>query len=293
MHTKIRFLLFISLICFSTGCAVFDGPAEEVESPDGEGEVLELEDAPYADDDEPSVIQSKPSSDQDALESLDDNTPGDTSVVGFDAYPDPLAWFNKPMFAFNDVTYRYLLSPLGKGYQAITPDPIENGIGRFFLNLREPLNFFSNVFKADWRDSGVNVIRFGVNSTLGLLGFFDVSESWFDIEPEPSNFNETFGAWGIGHGPYLVLPFFGPSDLRDGTSLFFDRAAHPFTYLDDQDTALALTVFDGFQRQVPTLVDYPDLVNELENPYEYIRNLYLQNRTRDALYGDGEPEETP
>lgn len=209
---------------------------------------------------------------------------GTPDVVSYENYADPLGWLNRPIFAFNDVSYRYALSPLAKGYQKVVPKPVNTGISNFFSNLKEPLNLLNHGLQGQPKKSGTNLARFLLNSTVGLLGFFDVSEHWWNLEKDATGFSETLASWGVGYGAYLVLPLIGPSDLRDGGGMLVDRFAHPVHYVEDETTKNSLIIFDGFQTRAAMLAHYPDIVNEVDEPYIFIRNFYLQNIQRDAEF---------
>lgn len=208
--------------------------------------------------------------------------PAEPTVVSYEDYRDPLQVINRPIFTFNHYTYRYLLSPLSRGYQKVVPEPVDNSLANFFHNLREPLYFLNNLFQ--WRpaESGKSVLRLGINSTVGLLGFFDPAKAWWGIEREDTTFADTLARYGVGYGAYLVLPVLGPSDLRDGSSMTFEYFTHPLHYTVDEREATVLLAVDGFRRRVPALTRYVDVVEQSEDPYIFVRNLYLQGIQRDA-----------
>lgn len=222
-------------------------------------------------------------------EQLDKDEP---TVVTYEDYEDPLESFNRAIFKFNDVSYRYFLSPLAKGYRKVTPQPVHKSIGNFFLNLREPLFFVNKLLQAEPVDSGKSVLRFGINSTIGLLGLFDPADAWFDLPREKTSFGDTLAIYGVGYGAYLVLPLAGPSDFRSGGSIVLDYFLHPLNYLDDERTATGLKLFDHFQDNASMLDSYPKISAEAEDSYQFLRNLYLQRLERDAKALRGEFEKT-
>lgn len=204
------------------------------------------------------------------------------SVVSFDDYNDPFEAINRPIFKFNNVTYTYVLSPLARTYQSVVPKPVDRALDNFFTNLKEPIYSLNNLFQGRPGKSGKSLLRFGINTTIGLLGIFDPASAWWDIERNRSTFGDTLAFYGLGYGAYLMLPILGPSDIRDGTSMTFEYFTHPLTYLDDQETRFALKSTDGFHRRVNILSNYPDIVEGSEDPYRFLRNLYLQRIQRDA-----------
>lgn len=257
-------LVFLVCLLLCGGCATTKKPAEQAES------------LPGIEADQPGPY-----------EQLDENEP---TVIAYEDYQDPLESFNRAMFKFNDVSYRYLLSPLAKGYRKITPKPVNNSIGNFFLNLREPLFAVNKLLQAEPVDSGKSLLRLGINTTIGLLGLFDPATAWFNLPREKTSFGDTLAFYGVGYGAYLVLPLAGPSDFRSGSSIVLDYFLHPLNYLEDERTATALKLFDRFQDNAEMLDAYPALVAENEDAYIFLRNLYLQRLQRDVDHARGEFE---
>ncbi|WDE12520.1 VacJ family lipoprotein [Thalassomonas haliotis] len=204
------------------------------------------------------------------------------SLVSYQSPDDPLRFINEPIFSFNDKLYRYLLSPLASGYEAVVPAAVDNSISNFFYNLREPLYALNHLLQGNVAQSGNSLSRVLLNSTLGLLGLFDPASRLMDIKRHKTTFGDTLASYGIGHGTYLVLPFLGPSDIRDTGSLSFNYLLHPLNFIKDEDAARQLLLFDGLHSQAPVLSHYPQIMADIENPYEFIRNLYMQNLRRDG-----------
>lgn len=204
------------------------------------------------------------------------------SVISYQIQEDSLRFINEPIFKFNDTVYRYLLSPLANGYETVVPTPVDNSIKNFFYNLREPLYAVNHLLQGELSASGKSLSRVLINSTVGLLGLFDAASSLMEIERNKTTFGDTLASYGVGHGVYLVLPLLGPSDLRDTASLTFNYFAHPLNFINDEDLATQLLLADGIQAQIPILAKYPDVLANVENPYEFVRNLYMQNLLRDG-----------
>lgn len=204
------------------------------------------------------------------------------SVISYQAPEDSLRFINEPIFIFNDTVYRYVLSPLANGYEKVVPKPVDNSIRNFFYNLREPLYAVNHLLQGEFSASGKSLSRVLINSTVGLLGLFDAASSLMEIERNKTTFGDTLASYGVGHGVYLVLPLLGPSDLRDTASLTFNYFAHPLNFINDEDVAKQLLLADGIQAQIPILAKYPDVLADVENPYEFVRNLYMQNLLRDG-----------
>ncbi|GAA0858623.1 VacJ family lipoprotein [Aliiglaciecola litoralis] len=208
------------------------------------------------------------------------------TVVTYDPeqFDDPLESINRPIFAFNDVLYRYVLIPIGKGYDAVVPDPVQSGIGNFFNNLREPLNLLNNLAQGEGKKSGANLSRFLINSTIGLLGLFDPADAWFDLPEQTATIGDTLESYDIGYGSYLVLPIFGQSDFRNAFSTFGETLLSPVQVISNPPQTGYLQGLDGVNDFSPSALSYEELHKQADDPYTFFRNLYLQNLKRDAQF---------
>jgi phospholipid-binding lipoprotein MlaA len=206
------------------------------------------------------------------------------TVVSYPEYRDPLIWMNRGIFAFNDVTYRYLLIPLGKGFTKVVPEPARDSIGNFFDNIKMPVNAVNHLLQLEPVPLGKDLLRFVINSTVGLAGLFDPADAWWDIEADPTGFDDTLAKYGAGYGFYLVLPILGPSDLRNTTSLVADHFLNPIIYLLENPERSGVQGFDAFQDYAPGAERYETLREKSEDPYIFFRNLYLQGVQRDVDY---------
>lgn len=200
---------------------------------------------------------------------------------------DPFEEVNRYTFRFNDFVYLNLLEPLSEGYQAITPDPVEVAASNFFTNLNYPVRLAGNLLQGRLRGAWVETGRFVINSTVGLGGFSrpaDDIEGFAPIPPE--DIGQALGSWGIGEGPYLVLPLLGPSNVRDFVGLFGDRAVdpleEPFSLIDDWDweLRLALTATEFTVRSPALLKRYRELKGSAIDPYSSLKNGYTQFRQK-------------
>ena len=142
---------------------------------------------------------------------------------------DPLEPVNRGIFWFNDQAYVYVMKPVADGYDYITPKPVQNCISNFFKNLNLPIDFVSNILQAELTQAGKTFGRFVVNTTVGVVGFFDIAQS-IGLERSTQDTGLAFARWGIPHGFYLVIPFMGPSSLRDGIGTVADGFIHPIEY---------------------------------------------------------------
>ena len=201
------------------------------------------------------------------------------------AEEDPWESINRPIFRFNDTLDTYALKPLAEGYQAVTPQFLEDGIHNVFSNIGEVSNLANNLLQGKVHDAGVDTSRLIFNTTFGLLGFFDVA-SKMGLQRSDEDFGQTLGAWGLGSGPYLVIPFFGPSSLRDAPAKIPDSFLGPYPYIDNvraRNVGLAVNTLDTRA----SLLSAEKLVSG--DKYIFIRNAYLQNR--EFRVQDGEVED--
>ncbi|WP_205967674.1 VacJ family lipoprotein [Paraglaciecola sp. 20A4] len=222
---------------------------------------------------EPTVISYvAPNSEQ--------TTKNDTQL----AFDDPLEFINRPIFAFNDKLFEYILIPAANGYTKVVPDPVRTSVGHFFGNIREPLNALNQLFQGDIADSGKSVGRFLINSTIGLLGFFDPATAWFEINENVSTINDTLVNYDVGYGSYLVLPILGQSDLRNGFSTITESIFNPIQYATENPQTLYIQSYGGFHAFAPQAPTYEKLRSETDDPYVFFRNLYMQSMLRDQQF---------
>jgi phospholipid-binding lipoprotein MlaA len=144
---------------------------------------------------------------------------------------DPWEDFNRGVFNFNESLDRAILKPVAQGYRFIMPDVAEQGVSNFFDNLRDVVTFFNNVLQLKPVEATQDLSRVLINTTIGIGGLFDVA-STMNIPKNDEDFGQTLGAWGVESGPYLVLPLFGPSTVRDGVGII------PDMYLDPLNSCL-------------------------------------------------------
>lgn len=206
------------------------------------------------------------------------------TVVSYPEYHDPLIWLNRGIFAFNDIAYRYLLIPLGKGYVLVLPEPIRTGVGNFFDNIKTPVSAVNHLLQWQPQRLGNDLLRFGINSTLGLAGLFDPAKGWWDLEKSDTGFDDTLTKYGAGYGFYLVLPFLGSSDLRNSTGLITDYFLNPIIYLTKYPEKSLIQGFDAFQDYAPGAERYETLRARAKDPYIFFRNFHLQGVHRDEEY---------
>lgn len=206
------------------------------------------------------------------------------TVVAHRDYHDPLIRVNRAMFAFNDVVYRYAMIPIAEGYQWLLPQSVRASIGNAFHNIKMPIRSINYLAQGKARAAGVDVMRFVINSTVGIAGLFDPAAKWFALEGSDNSFEQTVSHYGGGYGLYLVLPFLGPSDLRNGSAVIADYLLNPIPYMTSQPDTSLIMAADQLQSFGPQASRYEKLRAKSDDPYLFFRNLYLQSVQRDAAH---------
>ena len=198
---------------------------------------------------------------------------------------DPFERVNRFTFEFNEFVFSNALQPLVDAYTEITPDAVEEGASNFFYNLRYPVRLVSNLLQCRLKGAWVETGRFAINSTVGIAGILTPADNYDGFAPiESEDVGQVLGAWGIGEGPYLVLPFFGPSNLRDLAGLFGDRTINPikepFSIIEDWDweLQLATSVIEYVSRSPQIIERYRQLKSSSIDTYSSLKNGYTQYR---------------
>lgn len=202
---------------------------------------------------------------------------------------DPLEDFNRAAYSFNDLLDRALIKPLAQGYNYITPAPVNKGVTNFFNNLRDLRSAVNNLLQFKIGRAFSDVGRVAVNSTVGILGLMDVASN-MNLPRYNEDFGQTLGVWGMGSGPYIVLPFLGPSSARDGVGLVADWFADPVTYIEDDTARWSLRGLNIVDTRADLLNASRVVEQAALDPYAFIRDAYLQRR-EDLVYDGNPPEE--
>jgi phospholipid-binding lipoprotein MlaA len=210
------------------------------------------------------------------------------------ANKDPLEGMNRGIYKFNDVTDRALFKPVATAYKAVAPTPVRKGFNNFFNNLGSITTVLNDLLQLKFANAFTDAGRFIINSTFGLAGFIDVA-AMDNIPSRKEDFGQTLGHWGVGNGAYLVLPFMGPSSLRDTTGMVFDGAtSDPITYTHNiGEIRLHNQLRAGqFLDRRTELLDAKDIADDASlDPYAFMRDAYLQRR--ENLVADGATSDKP
>jgi len=201
---------------------------------------------------------------------------------------DPIEGFNRAMFTVNDKLYFWALKPVASGYRFVVPTPVRSSVKNFFYNLLGPVRFVNCLFQGKWRAAEGEFCRFTVNTTVGMLGFFDPAKDNPKMNPHEEDFGQTLGYYAVGNGFYIVWPIFGPSTVRDTVGAVGDWALNPFSFmklvnvdagaLTSDTTNVAMYCIRTVNDVSFRIGDYETLKNAALDPYEAFRDAYIQNR---------------
>jgi phospholipid-binding lipoprotein MlaA len=214
---------------------------------------------------------------------------GCASTPGRTKSDDPWQGFNRGVYKFNDAIDRAALKPVAKGYRAITPRWFRSGVGNFFSNLSYPATFMNQFLQGKpglgFKDAG----RFLLNTTFGIAGLIDVATP-VGLEAHDEDFGQTLAVWGVGSGPYLTLPFFGPTSLRDAPSRSVDYFLGPLEYANiNWEIEWGLRSLDLVHSRSELLPLEQTLQNAYD-PYAFIRDAWVQQREFAVFDGNTPPE---
>jgi phospholipid-binding lipoprotein MlaA len=214
-----------------------------------------------------------------AIAQADIGTMAAATTRGEDFEEDPWEGFNEKMFNFNrEILDRYILKPVATAWDFVFPDPVQRGFHNFFDNLAVVRRVVNNTLQLKLTGAGTELTRFTINSTIGLVGFFDVAKDAFGIEQRDEDTGQTFGVWGMGPGPYLVLPLLPPLTVRDGIGYAFDIAMTPYIYFIPWYANFGGTATNIVNERSLNLDRFERVAESTVDLYGAVRNAYLQRR---------------
>ena len=203
------------------------------------------------------------------------------------AHPDdPWESINRGTFAFNETLDTWLLKPVAQGYDAVAPAPVRAGVANFFGNIADVWTGFNSLLQGKPGHAANDFGRVMVNSTMGIAGLLDVASA-MGLEKHDEDFGQTLAVWGVGNGPYVVLPVFGSRTLRDTGGLVFDLAADPLGQVSPESAGVALSAARLIDVRAGLLPAEKVLDTAALDKYSYLRSAYLQRRR--SLIFDGNP----
>lgn len=202
---------------------------------------------------------------------------------------DPLSGYNEVMTSVNDTFYEYLLRPTAQGYAYVVPEMARHGVSNFFENIFYPIRLLNNLLQLKFYNSLEETERFVLNSTMGILGFRDVASEELGIKAHDEDLGQTLGHYGVGNGFHVVLPLFGPSNVRDIAGLAGDMWLNPITYmkgrhdvnlLDNSNQAMAATAFYTINKTSLHVKEYDNFKKDAIELYPFLRDVYESRRTK-------------
>lgn len=210
---------------------------------------------------------------------------------------DPLESMNRAVFNFNEMVYGNVLDPVARGYKFVTPDPIELVVGNFFSNLNDVVVTANSILQLNYESALVSGTRVFINTTFGIFGLIDIASdisaaSDVNLNKRNEDFGQTLGRYGVASGPYIVLPFLGPSSVRDAfgvaiDSIFLDPVTQGVTgvfvdhvdYINKAAVRLPIAAARTIHVRAQFLEDDKTLEEAALDKYEFMRDAYLQRRT--------------
>lgn len=188
---------------------------------------------------------------------------------------DPIEVVNRPFWTFTwDYADKYVAKPASEFYTSYPPSFLRTGLYNMALNLNEPSSIINNLLQLKFTDAAKSTGRFVLNSTIGLLGFYDPASD-FDWSVEQEEFGEVLGSYGIGDGPYIVIPGLGPSSVREEVGDYVDGLYWPMVVIDFWPNLLRVGVI-GLEKRA-SIRDQEQLLLDSADPYEFVKNAYFQN----------------
>lgn len=203
---------------------------------------------------------------------------------------DPWEPFNERTFWFNhDVLDRFVVKPVATVWDTVLPDPVQRSLERAFSNLDMPRRLVNKLLQARLAGAGLEIVRFGVNTTLGVGGLFDMAER-FHVDGSDADTGQTLGVYGFGAGPYLVLPFLPPFTVRDGIGYAVDGLLDPLGYVLPVAATTAMSISRQVNDRSLNLQLYDDVEESVLDLYSAARNAYLQRRRKSVQSARNAPD---
>jgi phospholipid-binding lipoprotein MlaA len=227
---------------------------------------------------------------------MDANSPSDAALDELEAdlaqkqvtIADPLEPVNRFLFGFNDVAYFWVVKPVSQAYSFVVPKPARTGIGNFFSNIGTPARLINCILQGKNAAADVELARFGINTTIGILGFGDPARDRWKLEPKEEDLGQTLAVYGLGGGFYLVLPLMGPSTLRDTAGMVGDEFLNPIRYIPPEELSIGLSVESAVNRASLHAGEYETFKSASLDPYVALRNAYIQYRQK-QIRGEDRP----
>ncbi len=204
--------------------------------------------------------------------------PGETEAIEEVTISDPIEPWNRAMYQFNDKLYFWGLKPVAQGYNAVVPEPARVSINNFFKNVAMPVRLVNSLLQGKFKSAGTELARFGINTIIGFVGFFDVAKNHFDLFEQNEDLGQTLGVYGMPGMMYVVWPFLGPSTIRDTIGLAGDSFLDATNYIEPFYVPTSIHAYDKINKQSLDLTSYEDLKKSSVEPYTALRDAYIQYR---------------
>lgn len=227
---------------------------------------------------ENDTIQNQENDDAAALLEEDWDLLDPDSEQDFYSVADPLEPYNRAVFQFNDKLYFWVIKPVAKGYRAVTPAIVRSGVKNFFTNLAFPARLINSALQGKGQAAEAECARFLYNSTVGVLGFGNPAKKHPQLNPDAEDLGQTLAVYSIGNGFYIVWPILGSSTLRDSLGIAGDWFLDPVFWIEPLEASLALGGYRRLNDASFRIGDYEDLKKAAIDPYEALRNAYIQFR---------------
>lgn len=194
---------------------------------------------------------------------------------------DPWEPFNEKTFWFNRQIDRFLLKPVATAYNAVLPSPVRTGVANMFDNLDVTRRLVNNILQLKLEGAGRELARFAINSTVGVVGLFDFAGTVLGIQESNRDTGQTLGVYGIGPGPYLVLPLLPPLSVRDFFGFIADEAMYPLSYFVPVGAAIGMSATEQVSDRAANINRYHGIEETVVDFYGSVRNFYFQKRAAD------------
>ena len=211
-----------------------------------------------------------------------------TGCAGARNPADPLEPLNRSIYKFNDTLDKAVVKPVAQGYSAVMPSLGKMMVSNFFSNLDDVSVTLNDILQLKLAQAASDGMRFIVNSTVGVFGLIDVA-SMGPLKKHNEDFGQTLGSWGVGSGAYLMLPILGPSSVRDGIGRYVDSFPDPITQITEMQTRNQVLISKGITKRAELLNQEKVLDDAMLDPYEFIRDAYLQRRINQVYDGNSPP----
>jgi phospholipid-binding lipoprotein MlaA len=202
---------------------------------------------------------------------------------------DPMESWNRTVFQFNDAVDGAVVKPVATAYRDVLPHWMRTGVGNFFSNIEDLWSGINNALQVRGMDTAESFGRFVINTTMGLGGLLDIA-SEMGMERHPANFGLTLGRWGVGSGPFVVVPFLGSSTLRDAAAMSIDIGGNPVRQVKDDTMRNSLTLLNLVDTRAAYLKAGEVVEEAALDKYSFTRDAFLQRR-RNQVYDGNPPEE--